>query len=538
MKWRCCFLILTLFLSISVKATDLSENFASRTQFESGTAIWNQELGKIHPSLEVINYHGATAVAPKPFDVGDGSHGAFEPSTYAQFSQGGDVSGNKIRLNLSTYPILKVTKFYLATGWSIEPIGSAPLIIYSLTTVRVEGDIHCEGDPGTDAVGATPGTGGGTRCGGAIGGNGGAVGGNGTSGGDISVSVTGGQAGQFAGGAASVGGGGGGSWNTTSPAGAGPDPGTTGAGGAAGLSVTDPEFTHLTGGAGGGGGGGTTTEAGGGGGGGGGVVIIHAVGDVNVGTSPVSATGFIYANGGKGGDSNVGGGPGGGGGGGAIKIFSGGTVNIYNNDGGGASRADQGAGGVNAVPSGGAVGGPGRSWVASVDYHGPGFYSPSEETPVIANNNTVDFVSTAQEIILKSQDLDSTRNTIDSFTFSPVSSDFSVQYRGSSDDFASDDTGWMTSASDVANKRYVKIKLLITSSTPATPTMMDAITWTYTKSEKKEFDLKSSGCGLVDSQKTKPPSGGLLFLFIALLSAPLLLLSKLRSQSGSKSLRQ
>jgi hypothetical protein len=463
------------------------------------------------------------------FSVGDGSHGAFNPSTYAQFSVNGDVSGNKIRLDLSRFPILKVTSFYLALGWILEPVGNAPLAIYSLTDVRIEGEIWCHGDNGTDAVGATPGTGGSSRCGGKNGGNGGAVGQAGSDGTDVHALVTAGKGGNFTG-AAAVGGGGGGSWNTTSPAANGPN--SAGAGGQAGASNTDPEFLITGGGAGGGGGSGTATEAGAGGGAGGGVVLIYAVGDVSLGSTPTSTTGFIYANGGKGGDSNVAGGPGGGGAGGSVKIFSGGTVHIYNTDGVGASQANQGAGGVNAVPAGGAVGGPGRSWVASVGYNGIGTYSPSEEGPVVPNTNTVEFSNTAQSVITKSFDLNSTLATIDSVAITPSSADFQVQLSGSVDDFASDDTGWTSDYSLVANKRFVKMKVIITTSTPAAPTMIDQVVVSYTAGQKKDFDFKSSGCGQIETG-TPPPGSMMILVLLLIMPLGLVLQSKRQAKANS-----
>ncbi len=512
MEMRIYFLSLALIFSLPVFAGEVSENFSSRQNMASEQAVWNQGLGKIHPSLQAVNYKpGATA---KAFSVGDGSHGAFGPTTYSQFSVNGDVSGNKIRFDLSRFPVLQVTSFYLAAGWVLEPVGNSPLIIYSQSDVRIEGEIWCHGENGGNAVGAVAGSGGSSRCGGKPGGNGGAVNQSGSDGTSVQSAVTAGQGGNFTGGAA-VGGGGGGSWNTNSPVGAGPN--SSVAGGQAGISTTDPEFSVIAGGAGGGGGSGTAAAAGAGGGGGGGVVIIHAVGDVSIGTSPTSVTGFIYANGGKGGDSNVAGGPGGGGGGGGVKIFSGGTVNIYNTDGVGASQANQGLGGVNSVPAGGAVGGPGRSWVASVGYNGVGTYSPSEEAPVVPNTNTVEFSTAAQAVTTKSFDLNSTLATIDSVVVTPASADFQVQLRGSADDFAGDDTGWTSDYSQVANKRFVQMKIIVTTSTPAAPTMADQVVVTYTPGQKKDFDFKSSGCGHI---QTPTPPAGALFIWGCLLALP------------------
>jgi hypothetical protein len=327
-----------------------------------------------------------------------------------------------------------------------------------------------------------------------------------------------------------VGGGGGGSWNTTSPAANGPN--SAGAGGQAGASSADPEFLTIAGGGGGGGGSGTGAAAGAGGGGGGGAVIIHAVGDVNVGSSTNAAIGFIYASGGIGGDSNVTGGPGGGGGGGSVQILSGGTVNIYNTNGSGASQADQGAGGTNSVPAGGAVGGPGRSWVASVGYNGVGFYSPSEQAPVVPNNNTVEFSGTAESVITSAIDLVSTLATIDSITVTPTSNDFQVELRGSADNFQSDDTGWTSNYAAVANKRYVKMKLIITTSAPAAPTMIDQVSMQFTRGERKDFDFKSTGCGWFNKTPPQLPPWGLLGLLAFLMLLPLIAVLKLRARSS------
>jgi hypothetical protein len=254
---------------------------------------------------------------------------------------------------------------------------------------------------------------------------------------------------------------------------------------------------------------------------------------VNVGSSTNAAIGFIYANGGTGGDSNVTGGAGGGGGGGSVQIFSGGTVNVYNTNGSGASQANQGSGGTNAVPAGGAVGGPGRSWVASVGYNGAGFYAPSEQAPVVPNNNTVEFSGAAQSVITTSIDLVSTLATIDSVTTTPSSNDFQVELRGSADNFQSDDTGWTANYVQVANKRYVKMKVIITTSTPAAPTMIDQVSLQFTRGERRDFDFKSTGCGLANGASPPTPPWGLLGLLAILTGLPLIAVLTLRARAAS-----
>ncbi len=532
MRLRFDFLILSFLFSLSAPAVEILESFSSRDLFDASasTAVWNQALGKIHPSLQAVDY--MPSATPIDFSVGDGSHGAFEPGTYAQFSVNGDISGNKIRLDQSRFPILKVTSFHLAAGWVLEPVGNLPLRIESLTTVRVEGEIWCHGGDGGDAAGATRGVGGTARCGGGNGGDGGSTSANGGNGTSITGTiVTGGQGGNFTGGAA-VGGGGGGAWNGSNPPAHGPN--HTASGGTKGVSQADPTFTTIAGGAGGGGGSGTAAHAGGGGGAGGGAVIIRAVGDVSIGTSPTSTTGYIYANGGNGGSSNASGGPGGGGGGGSVQILSGGTISIFNTDTvNETSQALNGTGGTNTDPLTGAIGGLGRTWLASQTYYlvaGSAGYTPIEESPVLGANNTVRFAPTAQSAITKAIDLQSTLANIESLTLSPTSADFQVEMRGSSDEFQSDDTGWTSQLSQVANKRFVKIKFTITTSTPFAPTMIDQASLQFTRGVKKDFDFKSTGCGLI-APNPKPPTGLMMLVFVGLLLLPAFVLARLRRRS-------
>jgi hypothetical protein len=470
-------------------AAQLTEDFSSLLHKDSATAVWNQYLGKAHPTLQVMNFKAG--FTPYAVDVGDGSHGVFDSTTYSQFSSGGDVSGNIIRLDTSIYPVLKVTNFVLEAGWTLVPVGGNPLKIYSLGQVIIRGEIWCHGTNGGNGSGMTPGSAGLGRCGGSNGGIGGGFGSSGANGVDISAAtVTGGQGGNYTGTATVVGGGGGGSWNTTSQP--GNDVNASGSGGTKGTSTSDPEFTLVAGGAGGGGGAGVVAGAGGGGGGGGGAVVIHSVGNFDLGTSPASTTGFIFVSGGAGGDPSGGAGPGGGGGGGSVQVFSGGTINIYNTDVAGASRAELGAGGT-----GGANGGPGRSWFSSVNYNGIGFYTPGEQAPV--NPGNVEFSSSAQEVVTVSRDIGSTLATFDGLTTNPVSADFQILINGSSDDFSSDSTGWTTDLSIVKNKRYYKLKVIITTSNVNVPTMLDSVVLDYTPGVQSDFRFKASGCGAMQS---------------------------------------
>jgi hypothetical protein len=507
--------LLTFLVSMSVSAAELSEDFSSLSDFVSGTAIWNQALGKIHPTLQVVNYDDGTTGNPVPptpmtVDVGDGSDGVFDVSTYSQFSVGGDVSGNKIRFDTSTYPILKVTSFHLAPGWVLEPVGANPLIIYSLSTIRIEGEIWCQGNIGGTPLGSIPGAGGRGRCGGADGGDGGS-GVTGNDGITPNASISSGKGGTSAG----MSGGGGGSWSNAFPATAGSN------GGVAGTSTSEPTFTNTYGGAGGGGGSANGADAGAGGGGGGGTVILHAVGDISIGTAPSSLTGFIYVQGGDGGTTTGTGGAGGGGGAGGIQLFSGATINIYNSDDPitptvPAGNAGRGAGGSSALPSSGGLGAAGRTWFSSVNFNtvGTGFYTPGEESPLLPGN--VEYDSATQYIVTRSFDTRSSFPEYASISAAPVSTDFLIEVAGSNDNFFSDDTGFTTNFSLLKNKRYVKFRASITTSNVNTPDMLDKTTIIYTPNERQNFEMKAAGCGRVHGSSGSPIT--LLPLFAVLIS--------------------
>ncbi len=524
--WILSLFILTLSATLSRAASNLSESFSDREKWDSqSTAIWNQELGALHPSLQVVDYKiGYTT--PLDFSVGDGAHGVFDVNTYASFSRDGDISGNVVRLDLSRFPILKVTRFHLAPTWSLQPVGDSPLIIHSLGSVIIEGPVWCHGDNGNSATGAQAGVGGQGRCGGGKGGNGGAPGTHGEDGFPLSGSVTGGKGGHHTGGAA-VGGGGGGSSNSASPPVSGSN-WTISDGGAAGNYVNDPEFNSNSGGGGGGGGSGTATEAGAGGGGGGGTVIIHAVGDVELGSN-----GFIYAYGGNGGNSNVGGGPGGGGAGGSVKIFSGSTFRITDNV--VASQALNGLGGNNSLFAGGANGGEGRSWVASIGYFATGSYLPSEDLAVLTpNTNTVAYSTAPEIVITKSYDLGTSLARIQSIDVSPASTDFSLEFNGSRDDFQNDESGWTTDLTQLNSRRFVKFKITITNSAAFSPTLLQSVSLHLDPGIRQEFEFKTSGCGMLSS----PPSSSeaAIWLLLSIVFTPLILAMVLRLSLTSRAI--
>ena len=501
-------LIVSLF-AVTVQGANLVENFTSRQIIESSTLVFNQELQSLHPTLLVEGYDNGNQ--SQDFNVGDGRHGAFNLSTYSSFDQNGDVSGNLIQINTDEYPTLHVTSFLLEEGWTLEAVGSGPLVIQSLTDITINGLILCRGEDGQDAIGAQPGFGGLGRCGGGRGGNGGVVSADGERGISPSATITGGQGGNFTGGAA-VGGGGGGSWNQTTSPGNGSNASING--GQAGLSVSDPDFTFTNGSAGGGGGSGTVTDAGGGGGAGGGTVLLSAVRNISVGP-----LGEIDANGGNGGNSNLQGGPGGGGAGGSIRVFAGSEIQLLNLGVLGAAHAEIGSGGTNALFVAPANGGPGRNWFAAVTYDLAGFYTPSEEIGFTPGDVT--FSSQTQELITQSYDLRSTNWLFQSI--SPLNSDLVVQVAGSADNFESDDSGWVSDPQQIAGKRYLKLKIQMTNSLGNQPIFLEQLSFDYSPRNQTDFEFEAAGCGRVNI--SGPPKGS---WPIPLLFLPMLLLLGLK----------
>lgn len=525
MKSRSAGLFLWLLWALQAESATLNETFASRSTRASGSAIWNQALGKVHPSLQVMNYKAG--FTPIEVLVGDGHDGTFDISTYARFSVGGNLAGNIIRFDTDTFFPLEVTSFKLESGWTIEPQGANPLVIYSLSDVLIEGTIACQGGNGTAASGTTPGLGGTGRCGGGNGGGGGVrvagVGGDGGPGVSPHASVLPGEPGLYNSTPATpaVSGGGGGAWSSAPTDGA-----LAGAfGGGAGQSFPDAEFSVEAGGAGGGGGAWTTNFGGGagsGGGAGGGAVIIHAVRDVNLGSPTDNTVGLINVNGGQGGGIGTSlGGAGGGGGGGSVKVFAGGTINIYNDtEPSGASQANSGTGGTNSSANNGGNGGPGRSWYISNQYNGVGFYTPVEQAPLVPGVGAVEYNPAAQSVESSSFDLAATFTKINSLTLSPSSSEFKFEVAGSADNFVSDNTGFTENVDLISNKRYLKFRITLTGGDVNNPNMVDTATISYLAGQREDFVLQAAGCGRV----TKSSSGfgdglafALVFLFLATL---------------------
>lgn len=495
----------------------ITEDFSTTTNKDSATAVWNQALGFVHPTLEIDFQKVGPINLNQAVSVSDGSEGAFSLATYANF---GSVVGFDITIDASIHPILKVTSFTLDSGYTLTSI-NGPLVIHSLSTVLINGTIQCSGQAGNAAVGATGGAGGLGRCGGFAGGAGGNAGANGQAGLQPAALPAGRGNGGFTG--ATGGGGGGGCSFSNDALVAGTSAG--GAGGASGTCVNDAELLNVVGSAGGGGGGSSGAEGGGGGGAGGGVVVIHAVGNITI-----STTGIILAKGGAGGGANTGG-SGGAGGGGTIKLHTPGAISLEGPFGAGGSCADA-VGATSPLPGAGVGRGAnsstGRTWLASPSITGASFEDPG--TLLLTAGNPK-YVITAQKVTTKSLDTRNSSPTFNSIASSPVTGDVSFEVAGSNDNFATDDTGWLNSTllSSLNTKRYVKFRMTLTNSNATTPTQITSVSVDYTSAFKEDFIFKS-GCGLIKNNSPKNPLNLFLVIF-SLMMIPIALTYKLRLKS-------
>ena len=503
---------LILAVSVSANAGVLTETFNTTAQKDSSTLVWNTELGFLHPQLKIFGYTDGI-LPPAPISivsVGDGSHGSFDSSTYSNFGTV-DGSGN-IVIDASVYPILNFTRFHLGASYTLTSV-NGPLVIYSLSTVIIDGVIQCSGEDGSSA--AAGGAGGAGTCGGHDGGSGGAPQTSGSNGLAGSSNIASG--GIYVSGANEGAGGGGGGGFRDHAGTAGETIGSN-IGGAAGAQLTnvDHAFTIVDGSGGGGGGSGSLTEGGGGGGAGGGTVIIHSVDDVVI----TSGTGAIYASGGRGGGSNTGGG-GGSGAGGNVKIF---TKGDYQND----NLID-----VNPVTpplpgspaaGDGGQGSRGRTWIRANTFPGGGGESDDNSLTAAGNEGTFNYVSgTVQVATSKSYDAGSELVFYESITASPASVNVTVEVAGSDDNFVSDNSGWINSnaISALNRKRYLKYRVSINNTNANNPTRVNDVTINYTLGTAQEnFTFESGGCGSV---KNLPPQKLnwllLLFLLLPLLTA-------------------
>ena len=153
-------------------AGTLTVNFSSTSQIISNSAVLNMTNTQLRPPYKVKGWDLNGSAPPpqnKNFDVGDGSLGVFDNTTYNNFDQDGDPSNNIIQLNTNDYPNgYSFSQFTLDAGITLKPEGSQPLILKVLGDVSVSGTIDCSGNSGeainvSSSLNAT--TGGVGRCG-------------------------------------------------------------------------------------------------------------------------------------------------------------------------------------------------------------------------------------------------------------------------------------------------------------------------------------------------------------------------------------
>lgn len=493
-----------LIFSLGASAGQVVEDFSTTTHKDASSngAVWNLAQGALHPLVVQDYISDATDTADASMDVGDGSDGVFDQSTYSKFSEGGVTPGQVITIDTSVHRNLKLISFNLASGWTIRGKGPYPLWIKVQGSFTNSGSINCNGEDSESAATSPAIANGGTgHCGGGSGGKGGVLGTSATAGGDGSNGGVVGQVG-LGGTAAALGtgGGGGGAFNDTTSA-------TDGGGnvGSAGTSNNDYHILMFDtsngpgGGAGGGGGGygsGGTTSRGAGGGAGGGVIRISSVG-------AFFNEGSILAKGGTGGGTlGLNGGGGGGGGGGTIWIQS---ATSYTDN--GTMDSTLGAGGGGGGGRTGGDGGEGRMWFGQ-PLDGTG--SPNPNNLNAADAGEVHYSVAAASVDTLPYD---TGNTSPSYTSFVVSSNvtgassITLLVAGSNDSFVNDTTGFVSSSnfSLLQGKRYFKYRIQFTytvpggqSYPPSIPLTITSITANFEGAKQTDF-LFSPACGYIGS---------------------------------------
>lgn len=506
--------LLLLAVSTGAGAETLTEDFKTATHRDpSGIAVWNLAETRAHvPYFADTNAGLPNGPDDKRINIGDGSDGAFDSTTFATF----DPAATATKVTLDTSKIYQFTTFTLPAGVTLTGSGSSALRIRVQGAVDISGTINLNGGGGADGSADTSlNPAGGTSC------CGGGAGGAGASNGTGSDGVSGdlGNIGSGKAGSKSVndGGGGGGAGYRTDG-----DPGEAGVGGPGkeGKDYTDNLLSKLQGGSGGGGGGAGANSNGAGGGGGGGALQIECGG-----TLTVRAGGSLYSKGGAGGavtDVTRKGGGGGGGSGGSIALFAGGQ--FTNN---GSIRATGGAGGVGAG-TGGNGGAARDGQVRFVNAQNDGWIGGDENPlPNMANFGQVQYDTSGSTVLLsKSYDIANSNPTYNSSTISgtfPAATTTVLEWAGSSDDFASDNTGFVPTSnlSTLNGKRYVKFRITMNSTNPAQSPDVRSVTLDYTPREQGSFTFALAGCARVGPGRGSSPWGWL-GLCAYLVSLPIL----------------
>ena len=490
---------------------------------ESSTAVLNTALGKVHPHLQADDWDDDFALPQltTTFSVGDGRHGKFTAEAeYLTFHKGTYAGDHVIKIDTDDYPELAFTEFKLEAPWVIQPTGSKPLVIRSLSTVTIAGTIDCSGDDGNASDVKTISPAGATgRCGGSAGGAGGSTSATAAAG---SAPATNAASAGGAGVAEGDGGGGGGGMDQSAPGPVlGKDVTDTGAGGAAGTPGNDSGFTTEGGGAGGGGGAVYQNIAdpgahssGASGGAGGGTILIYAVGNVSV-------AGTVKADGGDGGATGGSGkgGAGGGGAGGSVLLFSGGTLTID-----GTVTAKGGTGGASTGGNGG-DGGVGRLWTIDGDGNptlgGASVYDPF---PVLPTWGAVNSRTGTLTLVTKQYDLDNTSPLVKSVSLeSTISGASTVKLEVATSDapFTEAEASWQEASNlfDKPIKRYVRFKVTLNNQSETSPATVERIDFEYEKQDQTRFDFSSCQKGTVGAPGGRPPGSLFVLLFMPLLLA-------------------
>ncbi len=507
---KCAIILIASLFSLGAQARVLSVDLVNTSSIiSSSDLIVNQEAGVLHPPLLITGYDDGDAGDSDDdleLDIGDGSDGAFDSSTYANFASE-IIAGSPtiIVLDLDTKNEFNFTSFTLDSGYTILPEGDQPLIIRSQGDVVVNGTIDCSGEDGENSVsGSSLQAGGEGRCMGRDGGRGASITENAEAGVDNNIGGSGG--GQATN--TDSGGGGGGAYNGVGNL---ADPGLGGNPGGAGTSSEDPEFSDVDGGAGGGGGeDGSDSSSGGGGGAGGGVVLIYAYGDISIGSS-----GKIHANGGAGGgNSALNAGGGGGGGGGSIAMFSAGQI-----DNAGEIFVERGAIGDSNSAGTGGLGAVGRLWFTDIDGSITGTGTETFAGYTMAGDGSVVFDTGSFNVEVAEVDLLNTGPTLNGVTATT-----SLQSGDSLDgDWASYETSgessltYNTFSSVVGSsvERFARVRLTLNTTSGSNPSTLTGFDINLTDLETEEFDFVAA-CGSMGKSSVPPGSGWLIAMPIML----------------------
>lgn len=445
----------------------LTEDFTDSSHWDAAnsTGLWNivshaAEAGRV-----------SAASASQSISFGDGSDGVLSTSSGYTFNTDQHPNG---------YHFISID----ISGGTIQVQGSNPLVIHSLSTIRIVPSLSVRGGNGTPGTGngsSTQGPTGGTATAGLC--SGGAGGNTTPTAGGAGLTYTG--AVDLAGGASASG-----ATSATPPGGAidGPDIpqnfGTVanavrcGAGGAGGGG-------HLNG---------ANHSTGGAGGGGGGTVHITAVGSISY--TSIDASG---GNGGAGGNDGFCGGSGAGGNGGAVWVQSLQTVS------GNTPTVTAGAiATACALSSGGSFSGSER--VDTATSSDAGAYS----TGNVAANQTYTVISQAYDLGTQNAAFFSQPTLATTLNGGTIS----VSYSGSSNA-----QNYSSATSDITtlsnqNIRYIKIRISIaTASSAGSTPQLNSIQIPF-----EELNIKiSGGCGSLQDKDSDPRITFLFWVFLILL---------------------